>query len=152
MSRAKLFELLEDSLYVQPRERVEQILRDAMDELWASGDDSDEAQAILGALKRLLREMFPESASLSLEARQRIAERATKAIYIHSHMDEETFDVGRIMRCSVGVPDEDGSNIPTCAYNVLYRERDARFADAETLARMQETRPAGDRRSLPIVR
>ena len=33
----------------------------------------------------------------------------------------------------VGVPDVDGSNIPTCSYNVLYRENDARFADKEML-------------------
>ena len=64
------------------------------------------------------------------------------------------------MRCSVGVPEADGSNIPTCAYNVLYRERDPRFADAAMLSRMQEQRPepapgagaAEGRRSLPIVR
>ena len=160
MSRARMFELLEDSLYVQPRERVEEILREAMDELWAREDEMPEAQAILAALKDLLQRMFPSGESLSLEARQRVAERATKAIYIHSHMDEETFDVARIMRCSVGVPDEDGSNIPTCAYNVLYRERDPRFADPAALARMQQTRPeaglsvqpGAERRSLPIVR
>ncbi|MDB4986668.1 MAG: hypothetical protein JWN04_1846 [Myxococcaceae bacterium] len=160
MPRAKLFELLEDSLYVQPRERVDQILRDAMDELWAQDEETPEREGILRALKRLLRDMFPTDGALPLEQRQRIAERATKAIYIHSHMDEETFDVARIMRCSVGVPDEDGSNIPTCAYNVLYRERDPRFAHPDTLARMQETRPepaggslaAPARRSLPIVR
>ena len=45
-------------------------------------------------------------------------------------MDEENFDVSRIMKCSIGVPESDGSNIPTCSYNVLYRERDARFMAA----------------------
>jgi hypothetical protein len=57
------------------------------------------------------------------------------------------------MRCSVGVPEIDGSNIPTCSYNVLYRERDARFADPDMISRMDTTRPAtgGPRRSLPIL-
>jgi uncharacterized radical SAM superfamily Fe-S cluster-containing enzyme len=98
--------------------------------------------------------MFPR-APISLEARQKIAERASKAIYIHSHMDEESFDVSRIMKCSIGVPEVDGSNIPTCSYNVLYREKDARFADPAMLARMQA--PAGapaptKERRLPLVK
>jgi 7,8-dihydro-6-hydroxymethylpterin dimethyltransferase len=156
MGRAKLFELLGDSLYVQPREKVEEILRDAMDDVWSRGDEVKDGEAILAALKKLLREMFPSSGAIALEARQRIAERASKAIYIHSHMDEESFDVARIMRCSVGVPEEDGSNIPTCAYNVLYREKDPRFADQDMLARMDDTRPvihaeATGRRSLPLI-
>ena len=57
-------------------------------------------------------------------------------------MDEENFDVARIMKCCVGVPEADGSNIPTCSYNVLYREKDARFADPEML-RAHERASAG---------
>jgi hypothetical protein len=47
-----------------------------------------------------------------------------------------------VMKCPVGVPQEDGGNIPTCSYNVLYREKDARFADSKMLHRMTVTRPA----------
>ena len=93
--------------------------------------------------------MFPPGGAFPIAERQKIAERATKAIYIHSHMDEENFDVSRIMKCSIGVPEEDGSNIPTCSYNVLYRERDQRFADPEMIDRMAATRPAG--RRLPVI-
>ena len=57
-------------------------------------------------------------------------------------MDEENFDVARVMKCPVGVPQEDGGNIPTCSYNVLYREKDERFADPKMLHRMVLTRPA----------
>jgi len=150
MSRAQLFELLGDSIYIQPHEKVETVLRGAIDDLW-SRDDVPEAEAILRTLKRLIKDMFPAE-PLALAERQKIAERASKAIYIHSHMDEETFDVSRIMKCSIGVPDVDGSNIPTCSYNILYREKDARFSDEAMLARMDETRPkAGDRRRLPLL-
>jgi len=55
-------------------------------------------------------------------------------------MDEETFDAGRVMKCCVGVPAADGTNIPTCSYNVLYREQDPRFASKEMLARMSRSR------------
>lgn len=153
MGRARLFELLGESLYMQPRERVQEVLRDCIDELWSNPDTLPEAEAVLATLKRLIRDMFPPGRPLPLHERQKIAERASKAIYIHSHMDEESFDVARVMRCSVGVPEIDGSNIPTCSYNVLYRERDARFADPDMISRMDTTRPAtgGPRRSLPIL-
>jgi uncharacterized radical SAM superfamily Fe-S cluster-containing enzyme len=153
MGRAKLYELLADSIYIQPREKVERVLQDCIDELWSNPEQLPEAEAVLKTLKRLVRDMFPSEGPVPIEARQKIAERASKAIYIHSHMDEESFDVSRIMKCSVGVPEADGSNIPTCAYNVLYRERDARFADKPMLDRTEAQR--GDpltRRSLPLVR
>ena len=174
MSRARLFDLLGDSIYIEPGEHVEAALQEAIDELWASDADLPEKKAILATLKRLLGDLFPREGlsgqGSSLEARRRIAERSSKAIYIHSHMDEESFDVARIMKCSIGVPEADGSNIPTCAYNVLYREHDPRFADPEMLSRMArsrgseplaagEIRALGDAaetgarpRSLPIVR
>jgi hypothetical protein len=107
-----------------------------------------ESEAVLATLKRILGAMFPTDRALPLAERQRVAERAIKAIYIHAHMDEESFDVGRIMKCPVGVPEVDGTNIPTCTYNVLYRERDARFADPAMLERMERTRP-GALRVLP---
>jgi uncharacterized radical SAM superfamily Fe-S cluster-containing enzyme len=135
LGRDKLFDLLGDSIYIQPREKVEELLRTAMDELWAEPERHPESEAILRTLRRLLDQMFP-SRPLPLLERQKIAERATKAVYIHSHMDEENFDVGRVMKCSVGVPESDGSNIPTCSYNVLYREHDHRFADKAMLERM----------------
>jgi len=163
MPRARVFDLLSDSLYMQPREKVERFMTEAIDEIWANQDEMPDADRLLTTLKRLITSMFPQAGALPLGERQKIAERATKAIYIHSHMDEETFDVSRIMKCSIGVPEEDGSNIPTCSYNVLYRERDTRFADPEMLARIKvhrgpafEDAPApGDaakiKRSLPLV-
>ena len=141
VGRDGLFEMLSDSLYVEPRERTEELFREAMDRIWADPDSLPEADVVLATLKSLLAEMFPRKA-ISMDARRKIAERSTKAVYIHSHMDEESFELGRIMRCSVGVPEADGSNIPTCAYNVLYREKDARFAAPENLARIRLHRDA----------
>ena len=125
-SRAKLFELLEDSLYIEPREALERVFRDLIDDLWANPDRVADSAAVLRTIKRLLNEMFPSGSDAFRSSRaRRSAERTVKAIYIHSHMDEENFDVARVMKCPVGVPQEDGGNIPTCSYNVLYREKDA---------------------------
>ena len=140
-SRAKMFELLGDSLYIEPREKLEQVFRDLVDDLWANPDRVPESAAVLATIKRLLKEMFPPGRALSIMERQKISERAVKAIYIHSHMDEENFDVARVMKCPVGVPQEDGGNVPTCSYNVIYREQDPRFADTKMLHRMTVTRP-----------
>jgi len=149
-SRATLYELLQDSLYIEPRERLEEVFRTMIDDLWSDPDRVPHTDAVLRTLKRLLAEMFPsDRPAPSLAERRKIAERSAKAIYIHSHMDEESFDVARVMKCCVGVPETDGSNIPTCSYNVLYREKDARFADDAMLARMRATRPAPPTRTGP---
>ena len=142
-SRGVLFDLLGDSLYIEPRERLQKVFQEIINDLWANPRRVPEGELVLKTLKRLLRELFPTDAPpLSIEASaRRIAERSSKAIYIHSHMDEENFDVSRIMKCCVGVPAPDGTNIPTCSYNVLYRERDQRFADPAMLQRMASTRP-----------
>jgi len=41
-----------------------------------------------------------------------------RSIYIHAHMDAESFDVGRVMKCCVGVPRLDGRNVPLCSEKV----------------------------------
>lgn len=154
MPRATLYALLADSLYLEPREGVERALLDAIDAVWSDPDAHPEADRILATLKRLVRQMFPEGGAVSLDERRKIAERASKAIYIHAHMDAESFDVSRVVRCSISVPEQDGSTVPTCAYNVLYRDRDARFAGPEAAARAREAWPVAraPHRSLPIAR
>lgn len=140
ISRRKLYELLQDSLYIEPREKLEDVFREMMDSMWSNPEQHPESQLVLSTLKRLLGEMFPVGKPISMHERQKIAERSAKAIYIHSHMDEETFDVSRIMKCCVGVPETDGTNIPTCSYNVLYREKDMRFADPKMIERMNKAK------------
>jgi uncharacterized radical SAM superfamily Fe-S cluster-containing enzyme len=59
-------------------------------------------------------------------------------------MDEHSFDTDRIKQCCVGIREPDGQNVPSCAYNVLYRNRDARFAAAPSppLVTLGRGRPA----------
>jgi 7,8-dihydro-6-hydroxymethylpterin dimethyltransferase len=147
MGRAGLFDLLSDSLYMEPTAKVEEAFRTVIDKLWADPDCLPESERVLATMKRVLREVFPTGESLSLDQRRKRAERVTKAVYIHSHMDEENFDVSRIMKCCVGVPEADGSNIPTCSYNILYREKDHRFATAAQVEAM-----ADKRKRLPLVK
>ncbi len=143
ISRHEMFDLLGDSLYIEPREKLENTFRGIIDRLWSDNGGLPEAEAVLRTLKRLIKELFPSDRDLSITERRKIAERAAKAVYIHSHMDEENFDVARVMKCCVGVPAADGTNIPTCSYNVLYREKDKRFAAKEMIERMKLARTGG---------
>lgn len=119
-------DLISHTLYMEPDERTQRKLQDIINRLWAGEIDSElDPDLVLSALKRIVNEIY--APQLSPLERMRASERSTKAIYVHAHMDEETFDTDRIQQCCVGIVNPDGTNLPSCAYNVLYRERDPRF-------------------------
>ncbi len=121
--------MLSGNLYIEPSLAAEEVLTDALNNIWSREFPTEKDERILLTLRDLLGRMFPAQ-GIDFEARQKIAENTTKAIYIHSHMDAENFDVARIKHCCGAVPDGNGGNIPTCAYNIIYRARDARFCDS----------------------
>ena len=118
--------MLGRTLYLLPGREMEDALRAIIDALFAGSPvDGASSDDVLAALRALLDDAT--APGVPEEERLRRAERRTKAIYVHTHMDEETFDTDRIRQCCVGMPAADGTSIPSCAYNVLYRERDPRF-------------------------
>jgi uncharacterized radical SAM superfamily Fe-S cluster-containing enzyme len=125
IDRKTFYESLSDHLYLEPSEKLESALQEAINRLWAE-DDEKHAET-LQTLRRMLLEMFPSDRKLSRIEALRISERWAKAIYIHSHMDEETFDVERVVQCCDSNYYADGSSIPVCSYNVLYRETEEHF-------------------------
>jgi uncharacterized radical SAM superfamily Fe-S cluster-containing enzyme len=126
MTRENIRELLTGNLYMEPGERMETVLQDVIMDLWAMEMHEQTGEEVLRSLKRLLLQLFP-STPIDYPEQQRIAERSAKTIYIHSHMDDDSFDSDRIRQCCVGVPATDGGVIPTCSYNILYRGRDPRY-------------------------
>ncbi|HNQ90107.1 MAG TPA: radical SAM protein [Verrucomicrobiota bacterium] len=108
---------------LQPDAEGQELFRRAMDRLWAHGDTSN----LLPALRRLVERMYPPGQVLSSAARQSVAEESLLAVYLHSHMDEDTLDLARLTVCPDQVPDPEGRLIPACVYNLFYRERDPRF-------------------------
>jgi hypothetical protein len=132
---------LRDHLYLEPTPRLERAMQDAIDALWVRGDD----ERTLAMLNELLRNLFPTGKPLARAEALRRSERAAKAVYVHSHMDEHTFDVERAQQCCDSNCYADGTTIPVCNYNVLYREKEARF--------MVEPRTWGERsgRRLPLA-
>jgi len=76
--------------------------------------------------------LYPEGKYLSIFERQKQAEKFVKTIYIHAPMDEDTFDVSRIIRCGDLVPDIKKIFIPACSYHLFYRINDKRFRKKRT--------------------
>jgi hypothetical protein len=142
MPRETLYDCLQDHLYLEPTAKLERAMQDAIDRLWSAGDD----ERTLGLLGDLSRRLFPRKPLAPKEA-LRISERAVKAIYVHSHMDEDTFDVERAYQCCDSNAYADGTSVPVCNYNVLYREKEPRFV-AQPRAWGERT---GGRRALPLV-
>lgn len=125
-----LYECLGDHLYIEPSRKLEEAMLAGVERLWAESDHNPDAERALKIVKRLLADVFPSDRSVDRDTALRVLEQAAKAVYIHSHMDEETFDVERLIQCCDNNCYADGRQIPVCAYNVLYREREAHFVAA----------------------
>lgn len=122
-SRDRVAELLKDSYLLRADEdRPSDFFTDAINELYAAGEDET-----LATLRRLVDRLYPADRSVSPTKRQRIAESSVRTVYLHAHMDEETFDCSRAMLCPDLVPAEPGRLIPACTYNLFYRMKDPRF-------------------------
>jgi len=145
LARDEVRAALSDRLYLEPTRALESAFRTAIDRLFS--EQSPEAERILRLLRGLLDAMFPVGVALTREESLRVSERSIKAIYVHSHMDEETFDVERAAQCCDSNAYPDGSTIPVCNYNVLYREKEASFVHQP---RRWNERTGGKKR-LPVL-
>jgi uncharacterized radical SAM superfamily Fe-S cluster-containing enzyme len=147
MPASELREALSERLYLEPSPRLEDSLTRAIDRLWV--EDDPESARTLKVLRGVLDTMFPSDHPLTHEQAIRAGEKWIKAVYVHSHMDEETFDVERTIDCCDSNCYADGSTIPVCNYNVLYREKEAKF---NVEPARWGARNGGHRMILPVLR
>lgn len=119
--KANIELLFRDSYLIRP-EKGQNLFTDVINQLYAQGQTK-----YLSALRSLVERMYPSGATIIDFERQRIAESSVRTIYIHSHMDEDTFDCSRAMLCPDLVPTEPGRLMPACTYNFFYRMKDHRF-------------------------
>jgi len=115
--------MLAQGYLLQPGEEGQELFRQMIDRLWAEGDPGNHLPAVRGLVDR----MYPPGKSLSAAGRQAAAEQSLLAVYLHSHMDEDTLDLARLAVCPDQVPDPEGRLIAACAYNLFYRQKDPRF-------------------------
>jgi uncharacterized radical SAM superfamily Fe-S cluster-containing enzyme len=120
---AELRQMLGTGYLLQPGEDGQEVFRQAIDRLWAADDPAN----LLPTIRRLVGRMYPAGQTLSASQRQAVAGESLLAVYLHSHMDEDTLDLARLTACPDQVPDPEGRLIPACAYNLFYREKDPRF-------------------------
>ncbi len=125
MPAQELHDALSERLYLEPSPRLEDSLKQAIDRLWV--EDDPESVRTLRLLRFMLDTMFPTDHPLTHDQAIRAGEKVVKAVYVHSHMDEETFDVERAVDCCDSNCYADGTTIPVCNYNVLYREKETKF-------------------------
>lgn len=114
-------DLVRGSYLVRPDDSQD-FFRDLINQLYAAGKHQH-----LHAMRQLVEQLYPTGRTLGTFERQRIAESAVRTVYIHAHMDEDTFDCSRAMMCPDLVPTEPGRLVPACTYNLLYRMQDKRF-------------------------
>jgi tetraether lipid synthase len=127
LGREPLSRHLADGYLLQPGPALEQELKAAINRLWSE----EEHPELLDAIKGMLRRLYPSSGSpMTVHERQRLAEGMVKTIYVHAHMDEDTYEVGRAMRCPDQVPVDAARLIGACNYNLFYRQQDPRFYEA----------------------
>lgn len=119
---AEIHRRLADSYLPRLEDDGAEFFTDAINELYASGRTEH-----MGALRDLVTRLYPPGKALTAHERQRIAESSVRTIYVHAHMDEDTFDCSRAMLCPDLVPAEPGRLIPACTYNLLYRMQDERY-------------------------
>ena len=108
---------------MQPSAELELELRRAIDRLWSQGGRDH----LLASIKKMLGHINPKDARLNSYERQRRAESMVKTVYIHAHMDEDTYEIGRAMRCPDQVPVDAERLVGACNYNLFYRKKDERF-------------------------
>ena len=118
-----LIKIIGPHYIIHPDDTFHDVMRDAITTSWADRRNEE----ILTHIKKLLKKMYPKGRALTSFERQRIAEESILTLYIHSHMDEDNFDVSRIVCCPDLVPVDAQRLIPACAYNLFYRMKDERF-------------------------
>lgn len=128
MSVEELRRMIGGGYLLRPGEDGQRAFQAGIDRLWSEGDPKN----LLPVVRRLLERLYPASGTLAAAERQALAESSFLAVYVHAHMDEDTFDVARVQSCPDQVPDPDGRLIPACAYNLFYRQRDPRFWCGDT--------------------
>lgn len=123
LDRSLLTEMSAGAYILKSDRDVSQEFRDGINRLWASGADDK----VIETLRQFFSELYPTNRQLPADERQQLLEDWVKMILIHPHMDRDNFDIDRVSACGDMVPDESGRMVPACAYNLLYRQKDARF-------------------------
>jgi len=120
-ARERIERLMQDSYLIRADDAGD-FFTDAINQLYAQNKTGH-----LATLRELVEKLYPAQGTLTNFERQRLAETSVRTVYVHAHMDEDTFDCSRALMCPDLVPCEPGRLVPACTYNLFYRRMDRRF-------------------------
>jgi uncharacterized radical SAM superfamily Fe-S cluster-containing enzyme len=131
--RDRYYELVVNQAILRPDERLEDRLKEMIDHLYARLDKTDEVTRALATFRNLLKRCFPPQGGVSADERERMCERAIKAVFLIPYMDEHNLDLTRLRSCVSMQATPDGKLIPNCSYYPIHRLNDPRFFPKGTL-------------------
>jgi 7,8-dihydro-6-hydroxymethylpterin dimethyltransferase len=143
----RYLEILANRGTIRADEQFEGAIRETIDEMWTSAGQVPDSAKIMRSLKKAIHQMYPEDRALALEERMHLGEGLVKTIFVHAFMDVHTFEIDRIKKCCTHYAMPDGRLMPGCAYNLLYRDKDPRYAGEAGTAQIWGKQGV----SLPIV-
>jgi uncharacterized radical SAM superfamily Fe-S cluster-containing enzyme len=120
------YDVLGKKYLLRPGEDFHRLLSDKIKKIPAEKDKYARPGRILRTMKKMLSLLYPTGEPVSPFERRERAEKFLTSITIHSYMDEDTFDVSRIVRCGELVPGKNKTYIPACSYHLFYRGKDIR--------------------------
>ncbi len=91
-------------------------IRERIYEFWSAADSVADNRLVLRRIKSILGEL--EGKNFSAKAAFDVGSTVLRSVFIHSFMDANTFDLGRIMKCCNHYLQPDGRLVPMCAHNV----------------------------------
>ncbi|MFC1851416.1 radical SAM protein [candidate division CSSED10-310 bacterium] len=99
---------------------------DIVNRLWASGKNDQDTQRGLQALRHVIETLFTTNGSGTSPERLVRSKELVKVVLVHSYMDGLNFDLGRTKMCISRTVLPDGRLMPTCAFNVMHREKEVK--------------------------
>lgn len=123
LGKAEIAGMSRDGYLLHPSDQSNDAMKAALDRLWSEGAEPE----ILRILKNMLAALYPPGPPIDVYQRQRAAERFVKTIFVHAHMDEDTYEVGRAMRCPDQVVMDREHLVGACNFNLIYRMPDPLF-------------------------
>jgi 7,8-dihydro-6-hydroxymethylpterin dimethyltransferase len=133
-------------------DQLERMVLDAITGLWSATKVGEDSDVILDSLKGFLKDTFNSRNPLSAAEIERRTEARAKAVFIHAFMDPWDLDVARLKKCCTHYVMPDGTLMPGCSYNNIYRHQDRRFFPAAPPVEPAPV-PAGDdgKKRLPVL-
>jgi 7,8-dihydro-6-hydroxymethylpterin dimethyltransferase len=123
LGKSEIASMARDGYLLHPSDDLESAMKAALDRLWSEGKEP----GLLRILRNMLAAIYPPGPALDVYQRQRAGERFVKTIFVHAHMDEDTYETGRAMRCPDQVVMDEHNLVGACNFNLMYRMPDPLF-------------------------